>query len=56
MLEKGKLNTIEVLIFHHLKNNFLILGEGYTFGINGSLDAPEKSKLKILLESTIMPI
>ena len=26
-----------------LKNDFLILGEGDTFGINGSFGAPEKS-------------
>ena len=24
------------------KNNFLVLGEGYTFSINGSFDGPEK--------------
>ena len=27
---------------HNLKNNFLILGEGSTFGINGSFGASEK--------------
>ena len=26
----------------NLKNNFLVLGEGDTFGINGSFGAPEK--------------
>ena len=28
---------------HNLKNNFLILGEGSTFGINGSFGASEKN-------------
>ena len=27
---------------HNLNNNFLVLGEGDTFGINGSFGAPEK--------------
>ena len=27
---------------YNLKNDFLILGEGDTFGINGSFGAPEK--------------
>ena len=44
--------------FHadNLKNNFLVLGEGNTFGINGSFGTPEEkssinfSKHKILLE------
>ena len=27
---------------HNLRNDFLILGEGDTFGINGSFGAPEK--------------
>ena len=31
------------------KNNFLILGEGQTFGINGSFGWPEKNLLLILL-------
>ena len=46
------------------KNNFLILGEGDTFGINGSFGAPEKKLVLILLKQTqtfasvyiIMPI
>ena len=31
------------------KNNFLILGEGPTYGINGSFGSPEKSLVLILL-------
>ena len=34
------------------KNNFLILGEGQTFGINGSFGWPEKNLLLILLIKT----
>ena len=44
----------------NLKNNFLVLGEGNTFGINGSFGAPEKKfsisfskKHKILLDFTL---
>ena len=38
--------------FHtdHLKNDFLILGEGDTFGINGSFGAPEKKLILILVK------
>ena len=32
------------------KNNFLILGEGATFGINGSFGSPEKSLVLILVK------
>ena len=41
------------------KNTFLVLGEGDTFGINGSVGAPEKgfsiyfSKDKLLFEFTL---
>ena len=43
------------------KNNFLVLGEGPSYGITGSFDSPEKtfrinfkkSKVKILLESAL---
>ena len=31
-----------LIIVHHIKNDFLILGEGPTFGINGRFDASEK--------------
>ena len=31
------------------KNNFLILGEGPTFGINGSFGSPEKKSLVLIL-------
>ena len=34
------------------KNSFLILGEGDTFGINGSFGAPEKSLVKISVKQT----
>ena len=33
----------------NLKNNFSVLGEGDTFGINGSFGAPEKSLVLILV-------
>ena len=33
-------------------NNFLILGEGPAFGINGSFGSPEKSLVLILLKQT----
>ena len=38
----------------NLKNNFLVLGEGDTFGINESFDVSEKKfeKHKILVEFT----
>ena len=32
-----------------LKNSFLVLGEGETFGINGSFGAPEKKILLVKL-------
>ena len=36
------------------QNNFLLLGEGPTYGINGSLGSPEKKfKHKILFEFTL---
>ena len=34
-----------LIIFHHFdnrRNNFLVQGEGSTFGINGSFGSPEK--------------
>ena len=31
------------------KNNFLILGEGPTYGINGSFGSPEKKSLVLIL-------
>ena len=34
----------------NLKNNFSILSEGDTFGINGSFGAPEKKMILILKE------
>ena len=34
------------------KNNFLILGEGPTCGINGSFGSPEKNLVLILLKQT----
>ena len=34
----------------NLKNNFLVLGEGDTFRINGSFGAPEKSLVLILVK------
>ena len=33
----------------NLKNNVLVLGEGPTYGINGSFDSPEKRKAKFCL-------
>ena len=36
----------------NLKNNFLVLGEGDTFRINGSFGAPEKSLVLILVKQT----
>ena len=36
----------------NLKNNFLILGEGDTFDVNGSNGAPEKSLNLILVNQT----
>ena len=36
----------------NLKNNFLLLGEGDTFRINGSFGAPEKSLVLILVKQT----
>ena len=33
-------------------NNFLILGEGPTYGINGSFGPPKKSLVLILLKQT----
>ena len=43
------------IIIHHLiliigKITFLILGEGPTYGINGSIGSPEKSLVLILLK------
>ena len=34
----------------NVKNNFLILGEGDTFGINGRFDAPENKLILILVK------
>ena len=34
------------------KNNFLILGEGLTYGINGSFDQQRKSLILFLLKET----
>ena len=34
----------------NLKNDFLILGEGDTFGINGSFVAPEKKLILVLIK------
>ena len=34
----------------NLKNDFLILGEGDTFGINGSFGGPEKKLILILVK------
>ena len=34
----------------NLKNDFLVSGEGDTFGINGSFGAPEKKLILILVE------
>ena len=34
------------------KNNFLILGKGVTYGINGSFGSPEKCLVSILLKQT----
>ena len=42
-----------LIIVHHtdnLKYDFLILGEGDTFGINGSFGAAGKKKLLILVK------
>ena len=36
----------------NLENNFLVPGEGDTFGINGSFGAPEKKKKLILVKQT----
>ena len=36
----------------NLKNNFLVLGEKVTFGINGSFGAPEKGLILILEKQT----
>ena len=36
----------------NLKNNFLVLGEKDTFGINGSFGAPEKGLILILVKQT----
>ena len=35
---------------YNLKNNFLILGEEDTFGINGRFDAPENKLILILVK------
>ena len=34
----------------NLKNDFLILGEGDTFGINGSFDPPRKKVILVLVK------
>ena len=49
MLFLEMLEFLVLIILHYtnnLKNNFLVLSEGDTFGINGSFSAPEK-KLSI---------
>ena len=43
-----------IIVHHHMltiaKNNFLILGLGPTFGINGSFGSPEKKLVLLLLK------
>ena len=37
------LKNLVLIIVHHFKNNFSILAEGQTFGINGSFGSPEQT-------------
>ena len=57
MTEKTLLGMLQFLVLNkpssHIdnrKNNFLVLGEGDTFGINGGLGEPKKRKVLILVK------